>query len=137
MEQDGSTLQSFPLAASQALQQGGRAEAIRVICRDWGVDAADAEAAVRDYIRANLASELDKLETASPAEIFRNRKFMRALALDSVGGILAALGIAARFAHVEILPPSLRFENYEWVLIGGGVILMLPMVFYLLGRARL
>jgi len=136
MEQDNSTPRSFPLAASLALQQGDRTEAIRVIRRDWGVDTADAEAAVRDYIRANLASELDKMEMASPAEIFRNRKFMRALALDSVGGVLAALGVAARFAHVEILPPPLRFENYEWVLIGGGVALMLPMVFYLLGRAR-
>lgn len=137
MSQDNSTSQNFPLAASLALQKGNRAEAIRVIRSDWGVDTADAEAAVRDYIRANLASELDKMESPSPAEIFRNRKFMRALALDSVGGILAALGIAAKFAHVEILPPSLRFENYEWVLIGGGVMLMLPMVFYLLGRTRL
>ena len=137
MSQDNSTSQNFPLAASLALQKGNRAEAIRVIRSDWGVDTADAEAAVRDYIRANLASELDKMESPSPAEIFRNRKFMRALALDSVGGILAALGIAAKFAHVEILPPALRFENYEWVLIGGGVMLMLPMVFYLLGRTRL
>jgi hypothetical protein len=135
MAKTHSNRRGFPLAASLALHKGDRAEAVGVVRREWDVDPAAAEAAVDDYARSNLGGSIASPAAAS-TEMLRSPAFIRALVLDSVGGIAVALGLAAKFAHVDILPPPLRFENYEWVLMGGGVLLMLPMVAYLLGRAQ-
>lgn len=136
MTHNGNASRSFPLAASLALHKGDRAEAIRVLRRDWGVDFAAAEAAVDEYARSNLGTAGGLPPRRAPNDMLRSPAFIRALVLDSAGGIAAALGLAAKFAHVEVLPPAFRFANYEWVLIGGGVLLMMPMVFYLLRRTR-
>lgn len=58
------------------------------------------------------------------------------LALDFIGALLAAVGVAKHFAHIDILPIPIAYENYGLVLIAVGVALMLPLVLHILNRAR-
>ena len=58
------------------------------------------------------------------------------LVLDTLGAILLGLGLAKHFAGLDIIPPVLRFEAYGTVFMAAGIVLMLPAVVHLLGRAR-
>jgi hypothetical protein len=56
--------------------------------------------------------------------------------LDGVGAVLLALGLAEHFAGLDVLPTALSFEYRAYVLMAAGVVLMLPLVFYILNWAR-
>lgn len=58
------------------------------------------------------------------------------LVLDGIGAVLVGIGLAKQFANVDVLPAFLRLEGYALGLIIGGVILMLPLIFHILGRAK-
>lgn len=58
------------------------------------------------------------------------------LVLDGAGAILLGLGLAKILAGVDVLPPAMRFEDYGMTFVAGGILLMLPMVFYMIGKAR-
>ncbi|MDH3515096.1 MAG: DUF1418 family protein [Gammaproteobacteria bacterium] len=57
------------------------------------------------------------------------------LILDVIGGVLLGLGLAKLFADVDILPASWRFENYEYVMIGVGAALILPLIVHVVKQA--
>lgn len=56
--------------------------------------------------------------------------------LDAIGSILIGLGLAKMFAGIDFLPTALQLDKKGWGLIIIGVLLMLPMIFYFLARAR-
>lgn len=58
------------------------------------------------------------------------------LVLDAIGSLLIGLGLAKMFAGIDFLPTALQFDEKGWVLIIIGVLLMLPMIFHFLARAR-
>ena len=58
------------------------------------------------------------------------------LLLDGIGAILLGIGLAKVFAGADVLPPAWRFENYAMTFVVGGIVMMLPMVFYMIGKAR-
>ena len=57
------------------------------------------------------------------------------IGIDTIGSILLILGIAKHFAHIDILPPSMRFANYDIAFMIIGVILMLPLVVHVITKA--
>ena len=58
------------------------------------------------------------------------------LLLDGLGCALFALGMAKKFANVDILPPALQFDETGWVMIALGFLLMLPFTLNFLGQIR-
>ena len=58
------------------------------------------------------------------------------IGIDAIGSILLVLGIVKYFMHIDILPPSMRFENYDMAFMIIGVILMLPLVVHVITRAQ-
>lgn len=48
------------------------------------------------------------------------------LILDFFGTVLVMLGLAKKFAGLELIPSAYRFDETGWVMIGLGVLLMLP-----------
>ena len=58
------------------------------------------------------------------------------LILDIIGTVLLGLGLAKYFANVDVIPLSLRFENYGPVMIVIGAALMLPMMAHVIKKAR-
>ncbi len=56
--------------------------------------------------------------------------------LDAIGSILIGLGLAKMFAGIDFLPTALQLDKKGWGLIIIGVLLMLPMIFHFLARAR-
>ncbi|MHB8535673.1 MAG: DUF1418 family protein [Sulfuricaulis sp.] len=58
------------------------------------------------------------------------------LILDIIGTVLLGLGLAKHFAHIDVIPATLRFENYGPVLIGVGAALMLPIMVHIVNRAK-
>jgi len=53
---------------------------------------------------------------------------LKLLALDMIGTLLFAVGLADLFANTQLVPEALRFEGYAVVLIVVGVSLMAPLV---------
>lgn len=62
----------------------------------------------------------------------RARLPLSLLVSDIIGTGLIALGLAAQFGNVHILPPQLQFENYAAVFIVVGIILSIPSVIHIL-----
>ena len=58
------------------------------------------------------------------------------LALDGVGTVLFALGMAKMFAGVDFLPIAFQFDETGWVMIVLGIVLMLPFLLNFLGQIR-
>lgn len=58
------------------------------------------------------------------------------LVLDAIGALLLGLGLAQRFAGIELLPTAWQHPRLDLLLIGLGLALMLPMLFSVLRRAR-
>ncbi len=59
------------------------------------------------------------------------------LILDTVGVILAGIGLAEKFANTNLVPESWQFHNYELAMILVGVVLMLPfLLFVVVPRIR-
>lgn len=58
------------------------------------------------------------------------------LLLDAVGALLLGLGLAKYFAGLDIIPPVMRFENYDIAFMVFGVVIMLPAIFHIIGKAR-
>jgi len=58
------------------------------------------------------------------------------LLLDAIGTILLGLGLAKYFADLDIVPPVMRFENYAVAFMVFGIVIMLPALFYIIGKAR-
>lgn len=58
------------------------------------------------------------------------------LMLDLVGATIAGFGLAKLFANVDVIPESLRFENYGVVFIVAGFALMLPAMAHIIRTAR-
>ncbi|WP_341503702.1 hypothetical protein [Gallaecimonas sp. GXIMD4217] len=55
--------------------------------------------------------------------------------IDMVGVLLLGLGLAERFGQLELVPPSLRFAQYDLVLMVLGGLMMLPVLIWTLKRA--
>ena len=58
------------------------------------------------------------------------------LAVDTIGTLLFGLGVAKQVAGIDVLPDQLRFTGYGAALIVVGVVLMLPLIFFLISAAR-
>jgi hypothetical protein len=58
------------------------------------------------------------------------------IVLDAIGTVLVGLGLAERFAQINLVPASLQFENFDILMIGCGALFMIPMLFHVIGRAR-
>ncbi|PKO91096.1 MAG: hypothetical protein CVU15_11905 [Betaproteobacteria bacterium HGW-Betaproteobacteria-1] len=56
--------------------------------------------------------------------------------LDGVGAVLLALGLAEHFAGLDVLPTALSFEYRAYVLMAAGIVLMLPLLFFVLNWVR-
>lgn len=56
------------------------------------------------------------------------------LILDAIGAIALALGLLDWITGSKIVPQSLQFNNYEITLIVVGIILMLPLVFFVINK---
>jgi hypothetical protein len=61
---------------------------------------------------------------------------LRYLVLDGIGALMLGLGLARQLAGVDVLPLSWRFEGYGLTFIVGGILLMLPMLGHVIGKAR-
>lgn len=48
--------------------------------------------------------------------------------LDFVGMAFIGLGLAEKFANTGLVPRSMQFPNYEWIMIGIGVMLAVPFI---------
>lgn len=57
------------------------------------------------------------------------------LALDFIGTALIGLGLAEKFADTGFIPRSMQFPNYEWIMLGIGVILTVPFIIYTVKKA--
>lgn len=57
------------------------------------------------------------------------------LAADAVGAILLGLGFAEHFANTNLVPASLQFQYYAFVMMVAGVALMLPFMTYIIKTA--
>jgi hypothetical protein len=84
---------------------------------------------------------MSRLETQASAPESVRRELepllpMRLLVLDLFGAVLLGIGAARHFAGVELLPEELRFEGYAMTFIIGGMLLMAPLVFHLIGVLR-
>jgi len=58
------------------------------------------------------------------------------IALDGIGALLAALGLAEWKVHLGWVPEAWRFPHYAQAMLATGVLLMAPMVVYLIGRVK-
>lgn len=58
------------------------------------------------------------------------------IGVDAIGAILLGIGIAKYFAHIDIIPSAMRFENYDMAFMIIGVILMLPLVVHVIAKAQ-
>lgn len=58
------------------------------------------------------------------------------LLLDAIGTILLGLGLAKYFADLDIIPPVMRFENYDVAFMVFGIVIMIPAMFHIIGKAR-
>lgn len=58
------------------------------------------------------------------------------LALDGIGTVLFALGMAKMFAGIDFFPNSFQFDEKGWVMILLGIALMLPFLLSFLGQIR-
>ena len=61
---------------------------------------------------------------------------LKLIILDAVGAILAGLGMAKYFAGVDVLPPALLSDESGLSLIVIGVLMMLPMMGWVVARAK-
>ena len=52
--------------------------------------------------------------------------------MDGLGALLIAFGLADLFGEFNIVPDSLKFHNYEIVMIVAGAALMLPFIIHLI-----
>ena len=57
------------------------------------------------------------------------------IAADAMGAILLGLGLAEHFANTNLVPASLQFQYYAFVMIAAGVVLMLPFLTYIIKTA--
>ena len=57
------------------------------------------------------------------------------IALDAIGCVLAGIGLAEIFVDSNLVPESMRFENYEIAMIVVGVILVIPMLYSIVANA--
>jgi len=57
------------------------------------------------------------------------------LVLDTVGTVLLGIGLADWFAGTELVPASLRFEDYPQVMAATGALLMLPFIVFIVKLA--
>lgn len=57
------------------------------------------------------------------------------LAADAMGAILLGLGLAEHFANTNLVPASLQFQYYTFVMMVAGVALMLPFLIYIIKTA--
>lgn len=53
------------------------------------------------------------------------------LVLDFIGTIFIGLGLAEKFAGTGLVPRTIQFPNYEWVLIIIGIIFTVPFIAHL------
>lgn len=51
---------------------------------------------------------------------------LKVIMLDMLGLTLLGLGLAKLQVNLDFLPIALRFENYAWVFVIGGIALMMP-----------
>ena len=57
------------------------------------------------------------------------------LVLDALGAVLLGLGLAEWFGGTNLVPESLRFDNYYIAMVVCGALLMLPLVAFVLRTA--
>ena len=53
---------------------------------------------------------------------------MHLLVIDFIGTVLIGIGLAEKFADIGLVPRTMQFPNYEWVMIIIGIILAVPFV---------
>lgn len=58
------------------------------------------------------------------------------LVVDGVGAVLFAFGMAKMFAGIDILPPTLQYDETGWTMIVLGLLLMLPFTLNFLAQIR-
>ena len=58
------------------------------------------------------------------------------LLMDMAGAVLLGLGLAHHFAGLDFLPDFLKFENAGLVMAAAGIALMLPMLLFVIEKAR-
>jgi hypothetical protein len=61
---------------------------------------------------------------------------LQLLVLDALGAVLLGLGLAEWFGGTNLVPESLRFDNYYIAMVVCGALLMLPLVAFVLRTAR-
>ncbi|KRT54170.1 DUF1418 family protein [endosymbiont of Ridgeia piscesae] len=57
------------------------------------------------------------------------------LLLDMLGAILMGVGLADWLANTSLVPESMRFENYDIVMVVVGGLMMLPPLIYIVRTA--
>ncbi len=56
--------------------------------------------------------------------------------LDAIGTVLLGVGLAKQLAGFDFLPSQYRFEGYSVVLVGAGIVFMLPIIIHLVRRIK-
>ena len=61
---------------------------------------------------------------------------VKLMVLDALGTLLFVIGALAHFSDIELIPPAALGENYGPTLMLIGILLFIPMLRYVLQRAR-
>lgn len=61
---------------------------------------------------------------------------LKLIILDAIGTVLAGLGLAKYFGGIDVLPASLLLDKSGLMLIVIGAALMLPMMMWIVKRAK-